>query len=351
VSVEGGGVVMELNEAGREIVRTSGDGKGERYERLLDDAPEFRDLVAAALDNREAVARKEIRGGQGNRERVVGVTVTPASGADGRFLGALALFSDLSEVRRLEARVALERHLADLGEGSAGAAEEVRNSAAAIGGVADLARRPPERAEEHLKAIRQEAAELRRVTSDFLVFARPQEFVPQPGDLASVVEEAVTDTRMAFPEASISCSGQLPEIWGSSVLLRRALSNLLRNATEATPPARRAESDAITLVGESRPGEVLLRVGDRGSGVDPLVRDKIFLPFYSTKPSGAGFGLAIVSRIAELHGGTVEVNARPGGGALFTLRLSLAAPSGAPSGPRSGQQSARSGPPDRPASP
>jgi len=351
LSVDSQGVVMELNEAGREIVQATGDGKGEKYEKLLQEAPEFRDLVAAALDNREAVARKEIRWGKGDRERVVGVTVTPASGADGRFLGALALFSDLSDVRRLEARVALARHLADLGEVSAGAAHEFRNSAAAIGGFADLALRHPERAEEHLKAIRKEASEMSRVTSDFLLFARPQEFVPQPVDLAAVVEEAIAETQRAFPDASVSCAGSLPEIAGSSILLRRALSNLLRNATEATPPVRRAESNAITLTGQTRPGEVLLQVGDRGPGVDPLVRDKIFLPFYSTKATGAGFGLAIVSRIAELHGGTVEVAARPGGGALFILRLSSGAPSGAEPEPASDPESLRSAPPGRPASP
>ena len=112
-------------------------------------------------------------------ERVLGVTATAAMGADGRFLGVLALFTDLSEVRRLEARVALARHLADLGEVSAGAAHEFRNAAAAIDGYADLGLRHPERAGEHLKAIRREAQEMSRVTSDFLLFARPEGFSPE----------------------------------------------------------------------------------------------------------------------------------------------------------------------------
>jgi signal transduction histidine kinase len=68
--------------------------------------------------------------------------------------------------------------------------------------------------------------------------------------------------------------------------------------------------------------EVALSVVDRGPGVEPGAREKIFLPFYSSKPEGVGFGLAIVARIAQMHGGTVEVGARPGGGAVFTLRLS-----------------------------
>jgi signal transduction histidine kinase len=105
------------------------------------------------------------------------------------------------------------------------------------------------------------------------------------------------------------------------VLLRRALVNLLRNAAEATPPERRGDPDAIRLEAWERDGEIFLSVADRGEGVASARREEIFLPFYSTKPRGSGFGLAIVARIAELHGGTVEVGPREGGGALFTLRI------------------------------
>jgi signal transduction histidine kinase len=106
------------------------------------------------------------------------------------------------------------------------------------------------------------------------------------------------------------------------VLLRRAVANLLRNAAEATPAARRAEPGALGMSAARNGTEVALSVVDRGPGVEPGAREKIFLPFYSSKPEGVGFGLAIVARIAQMHGGTVEVGARPGGGAVFTLRLS-----------------------------
>src|SRR5262249_38892660 len=158
-------------------------------------------------------------------------------------------FSELWGVRRLEARVALARHLADLGEVSAGAAHEFRNSAAAIGGFADLALRHPERAAEHLRSIRREAEELARVTSDFLLFARPQEFVPQRVSLDSVAEESVAETEIAFPGIAVARTGDFPDVSGSPVLLRRAISNLLRNAAEATPTSRHREPDAITLGG------------------------------------------------------------------------------------------------------
>lgn len=322
LSVDRNGAVVELNESGREILGLSGDGRGEPYAAVLASVPEFAGVVAAVLDGHEAVGRRETR--WGDPERVLGVTATPANGADGRFLGVLALFSDLTEVRLLEARVALARHLADLGEVSAGAAHEFRNAAAAIDGFADLALRNPERAADHLKAIRREAQEMSRVTSDFLLFARPDRFVPEPVSLDAVVAAAAAEVERAFPGLAIERSGDLPEIPGSPVLLRRALANLLRNGAEATPPERRVERGAVAVTGAIAGEEVSVSVADRGPGVDAGAREKIFLPFYSSKADGVGFGLAIVARIAELHGGTVDVSPRPGGGAVFTLRLSTA---------------------------
>ena len=174
-----------------------------------------------------------------------------------------------------------------------------------------------------------------RVTSDFLLFARPEKFAREGVDLEGVAAAAVAETEAAFPGVDVRLRGPFPTVSGSEVLLRRALVNLLRNAVEATPPERRGEPEAIRLDGSSRDGEILLAVGDRGEGVEASLREEIFLPFYSTKPRGSGFGLAIVARIAELHGGTVEVGARKGGGALFTLRLPEAAeaPHPAPTSP------------------
>ena len=190
LSVDPGGAVVEINESGREILKLARDGRGEPFERLLAEAPDFRALVGDVLENRTVAGRREARWRRaGAEERILGVTATPAEGGDGRFLGAVALFSDLTEIRRLEGRIALVRHLADLGEVSAGAAHEFRNAAAAIDGYADLALRvhtaEPERAAEYVRAIRREAQEMSRVTSDFLLFAKPETFSPEPVDLES----------------------------------------------------------------------------------------------------------------------------------------------------------------------
>jgi len=325
LSVGPEGRVVELNEAGREILRLSRDCRGEPYADVLAETPEFRTLLAEVLESRVVAGRREVHWSRPPEpERIVGVTATPAQGADGRFLGAVALFSDLTEIRRLEGRVALVRHLADLGQVSAGAAHEFRNAAAAIDGFADLALRSadPARSSEYVRAIRQEAQEMSRVTNDFLLFAKPEGFVPEPVNLEDVAEAAASETERSYPGVAVARSGDLSaEVSGSALLLRRAIVNLLRNAVEATPAARRGLSDAVALWGGRGSKEVKLSVGDRGPGVAPGEREKIFLPFFSSKPGGSGFGLAIVARIAELHGGTVEVSERTGGGAVFTLRL------------------------------
>ncbi len=333
LSVDPSGHVAEINEAGREILRLQTEGRGERYETMLSESPDFRALVEEVLRDRVVAGRREVAWRrEKEEERILGVTATPAEGADGRFLGAVALFSDLTEIRRLEGRVALARHLADLGEVSAGAAHEFRNAAAAIDGYADLALRSadPERSADHVRAIRREAQEMSRVTSDFLLFAKPEGFAPESVDLEAVVEGAVIETERAHPGLAVGRDGAFPTVGGSPVLLRRALANLLRNAAEATPEQRWKEPDAVVVAGARAETEVALSVWDRGSGVDAAEREKIFLPFYSSKPRGSGFGLAIVARIAELHGGTVEVTDRPGGGAVFTLRLPVEASSPAP---------------------
>lgn len=324
LSVDASGRIVELNEAGRELLLLRGDAHGERYDEALAAIPEFRDALSEVLEKREPIGRREIRWTADGVPRSFGVTATPAHGADGRFLGVLALFTDLTEMRKLEARVALTRHLSDLGQVSAGAAHEFRNASAAIDGFADLGLRSPERAAEHLRAIRREAQEMNRVTSDFLLFARPEGFVPEPVDLGAVAAAASAETEAAFPGAAVERRGDFPRVAGSEVLLRRALVNLLRNAVEATPEDRRREPGAIRLEAGERGGEVFLAVADRGQGVETARREEIFLPFYSTKPRGSGFGLAIVARIAELHGGTVEVGPRSDGGAVFTVRLPAA---------------------------
>ena len=289
------GRVVELNEAGREILKLAREARGERFGRVLADAPDFRALVEQVLSRaRRSPGAARCAGSASTRpERVLGVTATPAEGADGRFLGAVALFSDLTEIRELEGRVALARHLADLGQVSAGAAHEFRNAAAAIDGFADLALRStdPERAAEYVRAIRQEAQEMSRVTSDFLLFARPEGFVPEPVDLDGRGRgRRAASSSAPIPGVAVARSGEFPEVPGSAVLLRRALVEpaAQRRRGDARGPARRARTRSRSRAAAGARRDHAVGRGPRRRASTPAAREKIFLPFYSSKPRGLG---------------------------------------------------------------
>jgi two-component system sensor histidine kinase HydH len=98
--------------------------------------------------------------------------------------------------------------------------------------------------------------------------------------------------------------------------MRQALTNLLRNARQASPEGTRPEVE----VGRED-GTLVFTVRDFGPGIAPGDDKKIFSPFYTTRTSGTGLGLTVALRVAEMHGGTITVNNHPEGGAIFRIVL------------------------------
>ena len=111
------------------------------------------------------------------------------------------------------------------------------------------------------------------------------------------------------------------------MLLRQALSNLLRNAVEACARPLRAASHR-RIDGAIDQAQHLLRVtvADNGPGVDPAIREKIFQPFFTTKEHGTGLGLALVQKIVVTHNGRMTLAASDSGGAAFQMALPLSRP-------------------------
>ena len=109
------------------------------------------------------------------------------------------------------------------------------------------------------------------------------------------------------------------EISVDAELLDQALINLVRNAADALKGRTDARVALSARLGEG--GGVAIAVSDNGPGIDAALREKIFVPFFTTKRAGTGVGLSLTRQIVQVHDGSIDVSDTPGGGATFTLRL------------------------------
>lgn len=254
---------------------------------------------------------------------IVGV-VAVASAATRRFVAtARDLEASASELARAHQELVRHERLAALGQLAATVAHEVRNPLAVVFNAVASLRKIEPGAPEHgalLAIVQEEAERLRDIVSDLLEFARPRPVVFAQARLDHVVASAV-DAAMSQVEAPpgdvvIDVGEDVPPLLCDELLVRQAVINLVTNALQAE--GRRG---AVRIVVADSAASVLIRVEDDGRGVPPDLRERIFTPFFSTRPTGTGLGLAVVQRSAESHGGEVVVRPSPAGGATFELRL------------------------------
>jgi signal transduction histidine kinase len=248
------------------------------------------------------------------------------------------------ELRR--ANVELERlhgldKLAALGNMAGGIAHELRNPMHAVQGFASLLVRRLEGGskEAHFAArIVEGMGEAQAILDNMLSLARPQPLVLEELNgtelLRAGIDAALAGVRdgAVAPRVTTSSPECLPRIRGDRIKLRQALRNLVANAIDAQP-----RGGAIHVELAATETRVELRVSDAGPGIPTELRNRVLEPFFTTRAEGTGLGLAFASEIARLHGGSVEISARPSrlGGAEVALVLPLHASPAVPSFPQS----------------
>lgn len=249
-------------------------------------------------------------------------------GRDGAATGTALIFQDLTELRSMEERVARSERLADLGRVAAGLAHELRNPLASMMGALELLQQDaalPGSDRRLMEIALRESARLDRLVTEFLEFARPAPPRAMACDLAPLVAETLD----AFANDPIAAPVTLERVLAPAgarcdpAQLRQVLWNLLRNAGQAVRE-RPGGGGRIQVACGADGGGPFLAVEDDGPGIPPEDRERVFLPFYTTKADGTGLGLAIVHRIVDAQGGTVTVEHPPAGGARFLIHLPAA---------------------------
>jgi len=238
--------------------------------------------------------------------------------------GALMLFQDLTEMKKLERRARFSEQLAAVGELAAGIAHEIRNPLASISGsVQVLAKDLNVGAAERrlMEIIVSESKRLSKILEDFLRFVRPQERKVTVFDVARTVTEVmdlfrlseeISDSHRISADVSPACS-MLP---GDPDQIRQIVYNVAKNAIRAM-----TAGGNLTVFGREEDGWYSIRFVDTGRGMSEEQLARLFTPFATAFDGGTGLGMAIVRRIVEDHGGVIDAESKPGEGTTVTILL------------------------------
>jgi signal transduction histidine kinase len=255
-------------------------------------------------------------------KRVLGISFSSVRDPEGNATAAACLVSDLSEIAELSRQVRLRENLASLGEMSAGIAHEFKNSLATISGYAQMLCKESDTATVHNFAgrIAEETSNLTRVVTDFLNFAKPNGndgavATPQePIRLRELLEDCGGSYSLNLDLDALPSSATIN---GDLTAWKQAFSNLLRNSAEAAAEGQKA---VVQIAWEEDAAQQRITVRDNGPGIPADQLEKIFIPFFTTKSSGTGLGLALVHRIVTQHGGAITAQSSTAG-TQFTISL------------------------------
>ncbi|HEX2484553.1 MAG TPA: ATP-binding protein [Myxococcota bacterium] len=256
-------------------------------------------------------------------------TLAALAAAAERLAGPLAAAAGEERLARLDGEVRRLDRLASLGELVAEIVHEIRNPLVSVKTFLQLL---PERAgepefrERFRELASEELRRIERLIDLVLAHARPAQ-APRELDQAPLAASCESVAQLVAHRAAdlgVKLSVDAPDAELAAALapdaLRQIVLNLVLNALDVTP-----RGGCVRLAARAAEGGVELRVEDQGPGIAPALRERVFEPFYSTKPAApGGLGLSISRRIAEEAGGTLEVEERPGGGSSFALRLPAA---------------------------
>src|SRR5437660_2597585 len=335
----------------RQVLRDEEEGRppaerDPRAEALAEERSRLSELGAAMAAMRAGVTIALVAG-----QRVVGFLCllddrVPEAFASDELAAMLQVGEQAAitiENSRLYERMKERDRLAALGEMAAGLAHEIRNPLGAIKGAAQYLDPAALREgdAEILQIIVEEVNRLDGVVAQFLDYSRPMSPGATekltPTDVNEVLSRTVKLIEGSLPpnvRLELSLEPEVPLVLGDAEQLKQVFINLTLNAVQAMPDGgrltvrTRRPQNPLELSDASpryTADMVEVRFADTGAGIPEDAKDRIFIPFYTTKTKGTGLGLAISQRVVKGHGGTIEVQSRLGEGTEFILRFPSAA--------------------------
>jgi signal transduction histidine kinase len=331
LTLDARGAVTSLNGPGERLLGLRGAAiRGRSVGEALQAIP---DLAAWILDapagDRLLQERDFTLAAEGSRRATVRASASDLRTEAGQTDGLVVLLRDITEVSRLEAQLRRSDKLAALGTLSAGVAHEVKNPLHALGLnlhllQTELVPGPPdgEAVRSYLDVLRSELQRLGRIVENFLRFAKPSVPEIKSVDVAALVERVLGLVAFEAADHGVGIEThldpELPSIPSDEGQLSQVFLNVIINAFQAMP-----DGGALVVTTRKDGDWAEVAVKDTGPGIAEAVLPHVFDPYFTTRPSGVGLGLAIAHRIVQGHQGSLDVESHVGSGTTMIIRLPL----------------------------
>ena len=328
ICTDAAGKITIFNRSAEEITGIQSNAAiGKFYRELFgSDVPSDKTPMAV-LESKRNIRNdeKEILNQAGHRIPIK-FSISLVTGDTSEILGAVEVFEDLTEIRRLQKEIQHARTMAALGEMAANITHEIRNPLGAIGGFAALLERdiaPEDPRQRLVKKIIEGVGRLDKIIGNLLFVSRDIQAqyrnVPVKWVIDDVLEFLVSEIKQTGSAVKIETKfpKQKLEAELDPQLFQQMLIHLLKNAIQAMP-----EGGTIKLqLQKIHHNSFQIIVSDSGEGMPKEIKEKLYFPFASTRPKGAGLGLAIVRKIVDLHNGSIHFQSSPGKGTTVVLEF------------------------------
>jgi PAS domain S-box-containing protein len=325
--------ITTFNQAAEKILDFGGEELlGKSCSEAFGDESGLCQLLDSTLQRSEGSPRKELEIVKRNSERIwVGISASILKNRKDEAIGAILIFSDITEIKRLQDEIRQKDRLTVLGELAGGIAHEFRNIMGTILGFAKLLSKKIGKNDPKqgmIEAIINELNTMEMIINELLSLGKAQPISLKPVDINKLIRnlliKSMGEVKEPKPKIDVNIPSDIPEIMADELLIRQAFTNLIQNSVDAMPDSGELKVEGKYHAADGIDKMVEITIRDTGTGIPKDKIDKIFLPFFTTKPKGTGLGLALVHKIILSHNGRIEVESEEGKGTAFKIFLPAA---------------------------
>jgi two-component system NtrC family sensor kinase len=261
----------------------------------------------------------------GYHRKGVDVYTFPVKDENGETVQAIQYIKDVTDRLKLQSQLREVEQMAGIGQMAANVAHEIRNPLIAVGGFARQlheALESEDERREYTSIILEEVTRLEQILREQLTLERHLQPVLAPVDINQILRDVRKLLSHGFLSSRTRLIGRLadslPVTMGDANQLKQAFLNVVNNAIQSM-----TEGGTIEMSTEQRGRDIIVTVTDTGPGIPPEVMSKLFVPFFTTRKSGSGLGMAVTRRIVENHGGNIDVESEVGAGTVVRISLPI----------------------------